>query len=100
MLRANITNVSGQNETFRAFVKPWINPTVSAENGSEVWAWNPSQSTWPSVTIADGQTLSQVVSIPTSQMHSGQSYLINVFPLFIQFPTPNNYTFTFTVIVH
>jgi hypothetical protein len=33
-------------------------------------------------------------------LHSGQSYLIGVAPLFIQFPTPNNYAFTFTVSIH
>jgi hypothetical protein len=98
-LWANITNISGQNETFKLFVKPYVNPTVSAANGTEVWAWDPPQSTWPDTTITDGETLSQFVIIPTSELQPGHSYFITVAPLFIHLPTPNNLTFTFIVAV-
>jgi len=94
ILVANLTNV-GQNITFDQFVRPYINPIVTAANGTEVWAWDPPQSTWPNWKIASGETTSEQIRIPTSQLQRGQSYFINVAPISVQFPTPNNYTFTF-----
>ncbi len=94
LLVANLTNI-GPNTTIKEFVKPYINPGIYATNGTEVWAWNPPHSTSLNITIASGETISQDVNIPTSQLLVGQSYLIKVAPLSIQFPTPNNLTFTF-----
>ncbi len=94
LLVANLTNI-GPNTTIKEFVKPYINPGIYATNGTEVWAWNPPHSTSLNMTIASGETISQDVNIPTSQLLVGQSYLIKVAPLSIQFPTPNNLTFTF-----
>jgi hypothetical protein len=98
LLDANLTNISGQSITIKNFVEPYINPTVSYANGSQVWAWNPPQSTWNNRTFGDGETMHQDVSIPTSQLKQG-TYLITVAPISIQFPTPNDYTFTFRVTV-
>jgi len=94
LLWANLTNI-GPNVTFSEFVRPYINPEVYAANGTEVWAWNPPESTWPNWNITSGETTSQDVSIPTSQLLAGQSYYITVAPISVQFPTPNNLTFTF-----
>ena len=94
LLWANLTNI-GPNVTFSEFVRPYINPEVYAANGTEVWAWNPAQSTWPNWNITSGETTSQDVSIPTSQLVAGQSYFVTVAPISVQFPTPNNLTFTF-----
>ena len=94
LLWANLTNI-GPSMTFGEFVRPYINPEVYAANGTEVWSWNPPQSTWPNWNITSGETTSQDVSIPTSQLVAGQSYYVTVAPISVQFPTPNNYTFTF-----
>lgn len=94
LLWANLTNI-GPNVTFNQFVRPYINAQVYAANGTEVWVWNPAQSTWPNWNIASGETTSQDVSIPTSQLVAGQSYYITVAPISVQFPMPNNHTFTF-----
>ncbi|MCL4518512.1 MAG: hypothetical protein M1587_04870 [Thaumarchaeota archaeon] len=94
LLTANLTNL-GPNITFAKFVGPYINPTVTASNGMKVWAWDPPQVTRLNMTIPSGETMTQQVSIPTSQLLSGQSYYIEVAPISLQFPTPNNYTFTF-----
>jgi hypothetical protein len=98
-LSANLTSI-GSNFTVKQFVMPYINPGVYAANGTEVWAWNPPQASWPNVAIPTGETFSADVRIPTGQLVSGQSYFITVAPLSIQFPTPNNYTFTFQFSVH
>ena len=98
-LVANLTNVGISNKTINRFVKPYINPGVYATNGTELWQWNPPQSTWPNVTITSGETVWQDVSIPTSQLPAGQTYLIKVAPLPISFPSPNNMTFTFRFFV-
>ena len=98
LLDANLTNI-GPNMTFSEFVRPYINPAVYAANGTEVWAWDPPQSIWPNWTIASGETTSEDVIIPTSQLLAGQSYYITVAPISIQFPTPNNLTFSFQFFV-
>jgi hypothetical protein len=94
LLDTSLTNI-GQNETISNFVEPYVNPAVSTMNGTQVWAWDPPQVTFLNSTISSGQTISQQVSIQTSELMPGQSYLIEVMPLSIQFPTPNNYTFSF-----
>jgi len=99
LLMASLTNI-GPNQTIKEFVKPYINPAVHDANGTEVWAWNPPQSTWPNVAIASGETIMQDVSIPTSQLRAGDLCSIMVTPLPIQFPSPNNMTFTFQFSVH
>ena len=98
LFMANLTNY-GPNQTFNRWIEPFINPSVSSSNGTGVWAWDPPAVTFANVTIASGETISQDVNIPTSRLLSGQSYFITVAPLSLQFPTPNNYTFTlqFTV---
>jgi hypothetical protein len=94
LLTTSLTNI-GQNETISNFVEPYINPVVYAMNGTQVWAWDPPAVTFPNRTISTGETISQNVSIPTSQLQEGQSYFIEVMPISIQFPTPNNDTFSF-----
>ena len=93
-LSAVLTNIA-PNQTINSWIGPYINPSVYSSNGTEAWAWDPPQVTYENMTIASGETFSQDVSIPTSHLVSGQSYFIEVAPLSIQFPTPNNYTFTF-----
>jgi hypothetical protein len=99
MLTANITN-TGRDFRFKTFVTPEFNPIVYAANGTQVWAWNPPSVTWTNRTISSGETISQQVAIPTSQLSVGVSYFVTVAPNSIQFPTPNNYTFTFQFSVH
>ena len=70
LLVADLTNI-GPNMTFNQFVRPYINPSVIAENGTEVWAWDLPQSTWPNVTVASGETISQDVNIPTMHFSPG-----------------------------
>ena len=72
-LIASLTNI-GPNETVKEFIQPFINPEVYAANGSELWQWNPPQTTSPNTTFPSGQTISQSMVIPTSQLHSGQTY--------------------------
>lgn len=98
LLSANLTDL-GPNLTISNWTVPYINPTVSAENGTEIWAWDPPVVTYPNRTISGGETFSENVSIPTYQLRAGQSYSIEVAPLPIKFPTPNNYAFTFRFLV-
>jgi len=84
LLVASLTNIAGEDQTVKEFVKPFINPGVYDTKGTEVWAWNPPQSTWPNMTVTNGETISQNVTIPTSGLSSGQSYFIEVQPLSIQ----------------
>jgi hypothetical protein len=79
-----LTNIGPANQTIANFVRPYINPEIYTANGSEVWAWDPPQVTWPSWIITSGQTLSQDVSIPTTQLNAGQTYSIEVVPLSIE----------------
>ena len=87
-------------DSIAPYVNPYINPSVYATNGTELWAWNPPQTTWPSMTVTSGQNISGKVVIPTSQLHAGQVYLIKVVPLSTQFLTPNNFALTFQFSVH
>lgn len=97
-LVANLTNL-GQNVTFGDWVAPYINPSVNTMNGTQVWAWDPSQVQFPNVVVTAGETISQVVVISTSRLLPGQSYLIDAAPISIQLPTPNDLTFTFQLSV-
>lgn len=83
------------NQTIKEFVKPAINYGVYATNGSELWAWNPPQSTWPNMTVVSGQTFSQEAVVPTYPLHAGQSYFIKVEAVAVQFPSPDDMTLTF-----
>ncbi len=93
LLETSLTNI-GQNETIPNFVEPYINPAVFTMNGTQVWAWDPPQVTFLNSTVSSGQTITQQVSIQTSELMPGRSYLIEVMPLSIPFPTPNNNTFS------
>ena len=97
-LVANLTNI-GQNITLGEWVEPYINPSVNSANGTQVWAWDPSQITLAHESIYAGETISEVVNIPTSQLVPGQPYLVEVAPISLQFPTPNDLTFTFQLTV-
>lgn len=91
-LMAELTNIGSTSQEVSGFAGPFINPEVYAANGTEVWAWNPPYTTVSASPIASGQTLSQNVSIPTSQLSAGQTYTIEVVPLFIT--TQSNLTIT------
>lgn len=94
LLWANLTNL-GPNETFNQWIGPYINPMVTNSAGVQVWAWDPPAVMFGNFTVKSGETISQDVDIPTAALIPGQSYFISVTPLSLQFPTPNNYTFTF-----
>lgn len=96
-LMASLTNVSPSNQTITPFVGPYINPSIWSSNGTEIWAWNPLQITEPNLTLASGRGLSAKVSIPTSQLISGQIYLVKVIPLSPQFLSPVNFLLTFQI---
>jgi len=100
LLMANLVNTYSSNQTIAPYVNPYINPSVYATNGTELWAWNPPQATWPRMIIESGQDVSGKVVIPTSQLHSGQVYLIKVVPLSTQFLSPSDFALTFQFSVH
>lgn len=91
-LVATLTNIASANQTVTDFVDPYINPGVYTSNGTEVWAWNPPAVTFLDETIASDQSISQNVTIPTSQLIAGQTYDIRVAPLFTT--TQGNLTIT------
>lgn len=98
LLMANLTNL-GPNLTNFSWTDPFINVIVYDSNGTIVWTWYQSDISYENLTISSGDSFSQNVSVPTSLLTIGQSYSIEVAPLSIQFPTPNNYTFTFQFFV-
>jgi hypothetical protein len=91
LLTTKLTNMSPSNQTIAPYVNPIINPGVYASNGTEVWAWNPPQVNWPTMTFTSGQVISGAVIIPTSQLQAGQTYTIKVVPISTQFLTPSNF---------
>lgn len=93
LLKANLT--SGTNQTIKQFVEPVINYKVYAANGTLLWGWNPPQTTYPNMNVSSGQTFSQNAVVPTYPLESGQAYLLEVIPVAIQFPSPDNMSFTF-----
>ena len=101
LLVANLTNTSPSNQTIRPFVAPFINPSVIAANGTFVWAWNPSEVTWPNTNVTNGQTISQKVVIPTTDFPAtgfrAGVYRIEVAPLSSQVSSTFNLTLRFSV---
>jgi hypothetical protein len=93
-LVARLTNISPTNQTIQNYVEPYINPEVYASNGTAIWAWNPPEATWPTWTIPSGQTLTQTVNIPTSELSIGQTYTIKVAPLSQAITAQGNLTIT------
>lgn len=96
LLWANLTNTSPSNQTIRPYVEPFINPSVVAANGTEVWAWNPPEATWPHVNVTSGGSLSQKVIIPTTDLRDG-AYVIRSAPLSSEFSQSFNLSLRFTV---
>ena len=94
LLLTSLTNVSPSNQTITPSVTPYINPSVYAMNGTELWAWNPMQATWPSYTVPSEQSITGNNVIPTSSLRAGQTYLIKVVPLSAQFLSPVNFALT------
>lgn len=94
-LLTSLTNISPTNQTIAPYVEPLINPGVYSSNGTEVWAWNPPQVNWATMTFPSGQVLSGNVVIPTSQLQAGQTYTIKVVPISIQFLTPASLALSF-----
>jgi len=96
LLWANLTNTSRSNKTIRPFVEPYINPDVTAANGTVVWAWNPPEVTWLNWNVTSGQALSERVDVSTTNLLAG-TYLIEVAPLSSQFSNNFNLTVPFVV---
>jgi hypothetical protein len=101
LLWANLTNTSPSAQTIRPYVGPFINPYITAANGTIVWAWNPPQVTWPNTNVTIGQSLSQQVVIPTTNLRVGM-FVIHVAPLSPEFSQNFNLTlrFSFQIIFH
>jgi hypothetical protein len=95
MLWANLTNTSPSNQTIRPYVEPFINPYITAANGTTVWAWDPPQVTWPNTSLTTGQSLSQRVVIPTTNLRVGV-FMIHVAPNSPEFSQNFNLTLPFS----
>jgi hypothetical protein len=78
-LSYNLTNISGHPQTVH-IVNPMINPVIYAENGSEVWAWNPP--TYNAITTIPPTpgNWSQPLNFPPSGLPAGR-YVLSVWPL-------------------
>jgi hypothetical protein len=99
LLWANLTNTFPSNQTIRPYVEPFINPSIIAANGTGVWAWDPPEETWPNLNVTSGQSLSQRVDIPTTNLRDGL-YTIEVAPLssyYTKFSENFNLTLRFSV---
>jgi hypothetical protein len=96
LLWANLTNTSPSNRTIRPYVGPFINPSITAANGTVVWAWNPPEVRWANTNVTGGQSLSQRVDIPTTNFRDGL-YTIDVAPLSSEFSENFNLTLRFSV---
>ena len=92
VLTTELTNTSPYNQTISPYVNPYIDPGVYESNGTQVWAWNPMQATWPNINVTSGQSLSGMVVIPTSSLSPGQTYTIKVVPIATQFLTPTSFS--------
>jgi hypothetical protein len=92
LLEASLTNtnVEGSNATISEFIVPFINPEVYAASGTVLWQWNPPQTTSTNAAFPGGQTISQSLDIPTSELQAGQTYFLKVIPLTISLPPPQN----------
>jgi len=98
LLWANLTNTSPSNQTIRPFVEPIVNPSIIAANGTEVWRWDSPQELWPNTNVTGGQSLSQTVDIPTTNLRYGV-YTIDVAPISSEFSENFNLTLPFTVLI-
>jgi hypothetical protein len=99
LLWANLTNTSPSNQTIRPYVEPFINPSITAANGTVVWRWDSPEETWPNTNVTSGQSLSQLVDIPTTNLRDGV-YMIHVAPLssyYTKFSENFNLTLRFSV---
>ena len=96
LLWANLTNTSPSNRTIRPYVEPFVNPSISASNGTRVWAWDPPEVTWPNTNVTGGQSLSERIDIPTTNLRDG-IYTIDVAPLSSEFSDNFNLTMRFSV---
>jgi outer membrane lipoprotein-sorting protein len=97
LLMASLTNTSPSNQTIRPYVQPFVNPSVIATNGKEVWAWDPLVVTWPNTNVTSGQSLSQQVSIPTANFPVGE-YTVEIAPLSSQFSENFSLSMPFSVL--
>lgn len=100
LLEVSLMNTASANQTLQRIVEPFIDPGVYNSNGTEVWNWNPPQITRLNLTVASGQVLGGKVIIPTSTLQSGQTYVIKVMPLSLQFVYPTNFELSFQVSTH
>ncbi|HVC27512.1 MAG TPA: hypothetical protein VND40_05070 [Nitrososphaerales archaeon] len=75
----NLTNISGQNQTVR-IAGPLYNPMLYSRNGTMVWEGGGNGNNlivnW---TYGPGRV--QEWDIPTTSLHSGQTYILNVWPI-------------------
>jgi len=99
LLWANLTNTSPSNRTIRPYVEPFINPSITAANGTGVWAWDPPAERWPNTNVTSGQTLSQevVIPIPAAYFRIGV-YTLHVAPLSSEFSENFNLTLRLSVL--
>lgn len=74
----NLTNVSGQTQSV-VIASPLSNPALYTLSGKQVWAWERS-ATNAVQQISEGQTLSYPISIPTSELQTGETYVLTSSP--------------------
>ena len=78
-LSYNLTNISGQPQTVHV-VNPLVNPEIYAENGSEVWAWNPPTYNEITTIPPTAGNWSEPLNFPPSGLPAGK-YFLSIWPL-------------------
>ncbi len=94
-LVARLTNCENcGNITIGNFVEPFIDPVVYSTNGTMLWSWNPTETTYSNFVFPGGQTITQTVDIPTLSFQAGYNYQLTVVPAFVTIGEGNVNTVT------
>lgn len=75
-----LMNTSNQTQMVDV-VDPLVNPVIYSQSGTVVWAWNPSEINQVEG-VAAGRVLSLQMTLPTSMLKAGQSYILSTYPGF------------------
>jgi hypothetical protein len=74
-----LTNISRQNQTV-VLANPVSNPSLYDSAGKQVWGWEPSAATNAVQVVPAGGVFSLSLSIPTSGLQAGQTYVLSSSP--------------------
>ncbi len=74
-----LTNMSNETQTVD-LGGPMVLPTIYAQDGKVVWAYQPSADTNAVQNVAAGRVLSEQLTLPTSMLSAGQSYILSSSP--------------------